>query len=284
MLTPYSPEPYSDFAEEPAESQYRAGIDLVGSELGDRALLVIGGERIDTGNSIDSVNPAEPTQRVGTSASAGKKHVDQAVDAAWSAYETWSRRTPEERAGVVHRIGDIMAERKFELAAWQTYEAGKNWAEAEADVLEAVDFCRFYAHEALRLSQPIDVVQVEGEVNESFLQPMGAGVAIPPWNFPLAIPVGMVIGPVAAGNTVVMKPASNTPLIAWQFMKIVEEAGLPAGVINFLPGSGGEIGDALVDHPRTRFVNFTGSKEVGLRIAERSAKVHEGQKWLKRSW
>jgi 1-pyrroline-5-carboxylate dehydrogenase len=230
------------------------------------------------------VNPSNPGQRVGTSAAADKKHVDLALDAAWSAYESWSTRTPEERAGVVHRIGDIMAERKFELAAWQTYEAGKNWAEAEADVLEAVDFCRFYAHEALRLSEPIDVVQVEGEVNESFLQPMGAGVAIPPWNFPLAIPVGMVIGPVAVGNTVIMKPASNTPLIAWQFMKVVEEAGLPAGVINFLPGSGGEIGDALVDHPRTRFINFTGSKEIGLRIAERAARVQEGQKWLKRSY
>jgi 1-pyrroline-5-carboxylate dehydrogenase len=284
VLTPYSPEPYSDFTTESAASQYRAALATVAADLGERAMLVIGGEHVDTGASIDSLNPSDPGQRVGTSASAAKKHVDQAIDAAWAAYESWSRRTPEERAGVVHRIGDILADRKFEFAAWQTYEAGKNWAEAEADVLEAVDFCRFYAHQALRLSEPIDVVQVDGEVNESFLQPMGAGVAIPPWNFPLAIPVGMVIGPVAAGNTVVMKPASNTPLIAWQFMKVVEEAGLPPGVVNFLPGSGGEIGDSLVDHPRTRFVNFTGSKEVGLRIAERSAKVHEGQKWLKRSY
>jgi 1-pyrroline-5-carboxylate dehydrogenase len=284
VLTPYSPEIYSDFTVEAAASQYRSAIDAVAAELGERALLVIGGKHIDTGASIESVNPSQPGQRVGTSAAAGKGHVDEAIEAAWIAYEGWSRRTPEERAGVVHRIGDIMAERKFELAAWQTFEAGKNWAEAEADVLEAVDFCRFYAHEALRLSQPIDVVQVDGEFNESFLQPMGAGVAIPPWNFPLAIPVGMVIGPVAAGNTVVMKPASNTPLIAWQFMKVIEDAGLPAGVVNFLPGAGGDIGDALVDHPRTRFVNFTGSKEIGLRIAERSAKVHEGQKWLKRSY
>ncbi len=284
MLTPYSPEPYSDFTDQAKAAQYRAGIEAVAAELGERALLVIGGEHIDTKPSIVSVDPSNPDQRVGTSASAGTKHVDMAMDAAWSAYETWSRRTPEERAGVVHRIGDLMAERKFELAAWQTYEAGKNWAEAEADVLEAVDFCRFYAHEALRLSEPVQVVQVAGEVNESFLQPMGAGVAIPPWNFPLAIPVGMVIGPVAAGNTVVMKPASNTPLMAWQFMKVVEEAGLPPGVINFLPGSGGEIGDALVDHPATRFVNFTGSKEIGLRIAERAAKVHDGQRWLKRSY
>jgi len=284
MLAPYAPESYSDFASEAAAAQFMAAVASVSSDLGERALIVIGGEHIDSGSSIDSVNPSRPDQLVGTSASADRKHVDLAMDAAWAAYESWSRRTPEERAGVVHRIGDILAERKFELAAWQSFEAGKNWAEAEADVLEAVDFCRFYAHEALRLSQPVDVVQVDGEVNESFLQPMGAGVVIPPWNFPLAIPVGMAIGPVAAGNTVVMKPASNTPLIAWQFMKVIEEAGLPAGVINFLPGAGGEIGDALVDHPLTRFVNFTGSKEVGLRIAERSAKVHDGQRWLKRSY
>jgi len=284
MLAPYAPESYSDFASEAAAAQFMAAVASVSLDLGERALIVIGGEHIDSGSSIDSVNPSRPDQLVGTSASADRKHVDLAMDAAWAAYGSWSRRTPEERAGVVHRIGDILAERKFELAAWQSFEAGKNWAEAEADVLEAVDFCRFYAHEALRLSQPIDVVQVDGEVNESFLQPMGAGVVIPPWNFPLAIPVGMAIGPVAAGNTVVMKPASNTPLIAWQFMKVIEEAGLPAGVINFLPGAGGEIGDALVDHPLTRFVNFTGSKEVGLRIAERSAKVHDGQRWLKRSY
>ena len=140
------------------------------------------------------------------------------------------------------------------------------------------------AHQAIDLARPLPVHEYPGETNESWLQPMGAGVVIPPWNFPLAILVGMTVGPVAAGNTVVLKPASNTPLIGWGFMKVLQEAGLPGGVVNFLPGSGGAIGDALVDHPRTRFVNFTGSKEVGLRIAERSAKVHNGQKWLKRAY
>lgn len=284
MLPPYAPEPYSDFSEETSAAAYQAGLATVASKLGERAPLVIGGEEVDTKGSIESVNPSKPGERVGTSASASKSHVDDALDAAWKAYSGWARRTPEERAGVVHRIGDLMAERKFELAAWQSYEAGKNWAEAEADVAEAIDFCRYYAHQAIRLGQPVDVVQVNGETNTSWLQPMGAGVVIPPWNFPLAIPVGMVIGPVAAGNTVVMKPASNTPLIASQFMKIAAEAGLPDGVVNFLPGAGGEIGDPLVDHPRTRFVNFTGSKEVGLRIAERSAKITDGQIWLKRAY
>jgi 1-pyrroline-5-carboxylate dehydrogenase len=284
VLPPYSPERYSDFSDPANAVKYRAGLDVVSSKLGERALLVIGGREIDTKASIESVNPAEPAQIVGTAASASRDQVDEALDAAWTAYADWSRRTAEERAGVVHRVGDIMADRKFELAGWQSYEAGKNWAEAEADVAEAIDFCRYYAHQAIRLSEPVEVVQVDGETNSSFHVPMGAGVAIPPWNFPLAIPVGMVMGPVAAGNTVVMKPASNTPLIAWAFMQILKDAGLPDGVVNFLPGAGGEIGDALVDHPRTRFVNFTGSKEVGLRIAERAAKVNDGQMWLKRAY
>jgi len=284
VLKPYQTEPYSDFTVQANASAYQRALDVVQSNLGERALLVIGGEHMDTKASIESLNPALPSQRVGASASASAKHVDRAITAAWDAYAVWSRRTAQERAGLIHRVGDIIAERKFEFAAWQTFEAGKNWAEAEADVAEAIDFCRYYAHEALRLSEPIPVDEYPGETNESWLVPIGAGVVIPPWNFPLAILVGMTVGPIAAGNTVVVKPASNTPLVGWGFVKVLEEAGLPPGVVNFLPGSGGTIGDALVDHPRTRFINFTGSKEVGLRIAERSAKVHPGQLWLKRSY
>ena len=284
MLKPYQTEPYSDFNLEANASAYRRAVSQVESNLGERALIVIGGEHIDTDASIESLNPAFPEQRVGTSASASREHVDQAIDAAWEAYADWSRRTASERAGLIHRVGDIIAERTYEFAAWQTFEAGKNWAEAEADVAEAIDFCRYYAHQALALSEPVPVYQVPGETNESWLRPIGAGVVIPPWNFPLAILVGMTVGPIAAGNTVILKPASNTPLVGWGFLKVLEEAGLPPGVVNFLPGAGGVIGDALVDHPRTRFINFTGSKEVGLRIAERSAKVNPGQRWLKRSY
>lgn len=177
-----------------------------------------------------------------------------------------------------------MAERKLELSAWMTLEAGKNWSEAEADVAEAIDFCRYYAHQALRLAEPLAGVEFPGESNESFLIPMGVGVVIPPWNFPLAILVGMTVGPVAVGNTVVLKPASNTPVLGAHFMDIVAEAELPDGVINFLPGPGSEVGDFLVDHPDTRFINFTGSKEVGLRIAQRSSAIHPGQRWLKRAY
>jgi len=173
---------------------------------------------------------------------------------------------------------------RYLLSAMQTYEAGKNWLEAEADVCEALDFCDYYARVAVHLDGGVPVVPYPGEENESHLIPLGAGVVIPPWNFPLAILAGMTIGPVMAGNPVVLKPASTTPLIGAGFMDLVEEAGFPPGVINFLPGSGAEMGDVLVDHPRTRFINFTGSKEVGLRIAERSARVQPGQKWLKRAY
>jgi 1-pyrroline-5-carboxylate dehydrogenase len=284
VLSPYRSEPYSNFEDASVVARYHRALATVAADLGEHAMLVIGPDELDTKRSITSVNPADPSEIVGTAASATVEHVDAAIEAAWKAFRSWSRRTAEERAGLIHRVGDLIADRRFEFAAWQTYEAGKNWAEAEADVAEAIDFCRYYAHQALSLAAPLPVHEYPGETNESWLQPIGAGVVIPPWNFPLAILVGMTVGPVAAGNTVIVKPASNTPLIGWGFMKVLAEAGLPPGVVNFLPGAGGSIGDALVDHPQTRFINFTGSKEVGLRIAERSARVTEGQRWLKRAY
>jgi 1-pyrroline-5-carboxylate dehydrogenase len=284
VLQPYRPEPYSDFTDPQAAGAYRSALAAVEGRLGRLAPLLIGDEHIETKSTFPSVDPSRPDRVIGVASSATPSDVDDALEAAWSAFAGWSRRTAAERAGMIHRVGDLIAERKFEFAAWQTFEAGKNWAEAEADVAEAIDFCRFYAHQALAMSEPLPVVQVDGEENRSWLQPIGAGVVIPPWNFPLAILVGMTVGPVAAGNTVVLKPASNTPLVGWGFIEVLLDAGLPPGVVNYLPGSGGSIGDALVDHPRTRFVNFTGSKEVGLRIAERSAIVHPGQRWLKRAY
>ncbi len=284
MLPPYHSLPYSDFTDGAVSARYEQALRAVRASLGERSPLVIAGERVDTKASIESVNPSDPSMIVGTAASADTGHVDTAIDAAWQAFPGWARRTAAERAGLIHRVGDLIAERSFDFAAWQTFEAGKNWAEAEADVAEAIDFCRYYAHQALQMAEPVPVHEYPGEENRSWLQPIGAGAVIPPWNFPLAILVGMTVGPVVGGNTVVLKPASNTPLVGWGFMKVLEEAGLPSGVVNFLPGSGGSIGDALVDHPKTRFVNFTGSKEVGLRIAERSARVVPGQTWLKRAY
>ena len=284
MLEPYQATPYSDFTEADPQASYEKALAAVADRLGLHAPLLIGGEQVDTKGSIESVDPARPERVIGTASSASPKHAEAALAAAWQAFPAWAATSAEERAELVHRVGDLMESKIHEFSAWQTYEAGKNWAEAEADVAEAIDFCRYYAHQALEMAEPLPVYDYPGEANESWLQPLGAGVVIPPWNFPLAILVGMSIGPVAAGNTVVLKPASNTPLVGWGFMEVVAEAGIPPGVVNFLPGPGSEVGDTLVDHPTTRFINFTGSKEVGLRIAERSAVVGDGQRWLKRSY
>ena len=283
-MKPYAPVPYSDFTQDEPRQSYEAALAAVTAQLPGRAPLVIGGEERETSDTIASVNPARPEQIVAHAASATVADADAALSAAWEAFPGWAATPAAERAEIVHRIGDAMEERLHEFSAWMTLEAGKNYAESEADTAEAIDFCRYYAHQAVEMALPVEVYPYPGESNESFLMPLGAGVVIPPWNFPLAILCGMTVGPVAAGNTIVLKPASNTPMIGAMFMEAVAEAGVPPGVINFLPGSGGTIGDALVDDPRTRFVNFTGSKEVGLRIAERSAKVHPGQRWMKRSY
>ena len=275
MFEPYRPEPYSDFTVPANKAAYELALAGVSERFGASYPLTINGEAVETGNSIDSLNPSKPDEVIGTSASAGVEEAEQALEAAWAAFGSWSRQTAEFRARIGMRLVAIMRSQKYELAAIQTFEACKNWTEAEADVAEAIDFVDYYARQAIRLAEPVEVTYWPGEENESHLVPIGAGVAIPPWNFPLAILVGMAIGPVLAGNTVVVKPASNTPVIGARWMEMVAESGMPAGVINYLPGPGSGIGDYLVDHPRTRFVNFTGSKEVGLRIAERSAVVHD---------
>lgn len=284
VLPPYRIEPYSDFTDPSVAARYVEAIAAVRPHLGAEAPAVIGGAQVMTEQRITSVNPAKPDEVVGLAASGSRAMAEQALAAAWTAFPGWSATPAPERAELIHRIGDLMAERKFEFAAWMTLEAGKNFAESEADVAEAIDFCRYYAHQAEALAAPVSVYEYPGEDNESWLIPMGAGVAIPPWNFPVAIMVGMTVGPVAAGNTMVLKPASNTPILAARFLELVEAAGVPPGVINLLPGSGSEIGDTLVDHATSRFVNFTGSKEVGLRIASRAAAVQPGQRWLKRAF
>lgn len=275
-------EPYTDFSEPGPRARYESALAVVERQLGKVVPLVIGPDRIITDGLIRSVDPSRPELEVGKASSGTVAHVGQALDAAWAAFPDWAARPAEERARLVCRVGDLIASRKLEMAAWQSFEAGKNWVEAEADVAEAIDFCHYYAHQAVEME--VETYDSPGERNDSFLIPMGAGVVIPPWNFPLAILAGMTMGPVVAGNTVVLKPASATPVIGSKFMEIVAEAGIPPGVINYLPGPGSEIGDALVDDPRTRFINFTGSKEVGLRIAERAAVVHPGQQWLKRAF
>ncbi len=284
MFEPYRPEPYSDFSQPANADGYRAALESVRARLGGHYPLVIGGEAVDGDHTIESLNPCLPAEVIGTVASASVEQAESALRAAWAAFPAWAALAASDRARHVVKLAAILRRRMWELAAWETLEAAKNWSEAEADVAEAIDFCEYYARQALELAEPVPVHHYPGEENESHLIPIGAGVVIPPWNFPLAILVGMTTGPVVAGNTVVVKPASATPVIAAQFMAAIEEAGFPPGVVNFLPGAGGEIGDHLVDHPSTRFVNFTGSKEVGMRIAARSAVVQPGQQWLKRAY
>ncbi|MBM4273199.1 MAG: L-glutamate gamma-semialdehyde dehydrogenase [Deltaproteobacteria bacterium] len=284
MLQPYQNEPLTDFSDPASAAAYREALARVRRQLGALRPLIIGGEEVDTGGRILSLNPAKPAEVVGAVPTAGPQQADQALEAAWQAFPAWATRPAEERAVILVKLAAELRRRKFELAAWETLEASKNWAEADADVAEAIDFCEYYARQALKFAKPQPVRPFPGEFNQSLLQALGAGVIIPPWNFPLAILVGMALGPVAAGNTVVVKPSSCTPVIGAVFMEAVAAADLPPGVVNFLPGRSEEVGDYLVDHVRTRFINFTGSKAVGTRIAVRAAQVHPGQQWLKRAY
>jgi 1-pyrroline-5-carboxylate dehydrogenase len=284
MFPPFANEPLSDFTIPANNAAYREALALVRRRLGGHWPLVINGRQVETGRRLVSINPCKPSELVGTVAAAGPEQVDRALDAAWGAFPDWAAAPVETRAAALVKLAAEMRRRKLELAAWQTLEASKNWLEAVADVAEAIDFCEYYARQALDFAQPLPVLQQPGEINQSWLQPLGAGAVIPPWNFPLAILVGMAIGPAAAGNTVVVKPSSYTPVIGAIFMELAAAAGLPSGVINLIPGQGGEVGDYLVDHAKTRFINFTGSREVGVRLTARAAVVHAGQQWLKRAF
>ncbi len=284
MLLPFKNEPFTNFEAEPNRAAMEAALARVREQLGASYPLIIAGEQISTGDESISINPTHPEQVVGRFAKATVAHADQAVHAAAEAFKSWRRVPADERANYLFRAAAIMRRRKYEFAAWMVYEVSKSWVEADADVAEAIDFMEYYGREMLRLAAPQPVVPVAGEDNTLLNIPLGVGVVIPPWNFPLAITVGMTTAAIVAGNTVVLKPASASPTIAAQFARLLnEECMLPPGVLNFLPGPGGAMGDALVDHPLTRFIAFTGSKEVGLRIFERAAKRQPGQNWLKRT-
>jgi 1-pyrroline-5-carboxylate dehydrogenase len=220
---------------------------------------------------------------VGVFQSAGREHVEPAVQAALTAFESWKHTTVEERASLVHTVAAILRERKFEFSAWMVYEVGKNWAEADADIGETIDFAEFYAREALRLARAETPVQLPGEHDTLQYIPLGVAAVIPPWNFPCAIMAGMTMASIVTGNTVVLKPSHDSPAIAFKFFEALQEAGMPDGVVNFCPGSGSTFGAGLVEHPQVRFIAFTGSKEVGLDINQRAATPRQGQKWIKRT-
>jgi 1-pyrroline-5-carboxylate dehydrogenase len=282
MQTAYQNEPFTNFSIPENKNAMEAALKLVNSQKGQHYPLKIGGKIVDTEARITSVNPSNFIEVIGTVARANVELADQAVQAAAESFKTWRNVAPEVRARLLFKAAAILRRRKFEYSAWLVEEAGKNWAEADADTAEAIDFMEYYGREMLRYAAGMPVIAVPGEQNECFYIPLGVGVVIPPWNFPLAILAGMVAAAVVAGNTVIMKPASSTPVIAAKLMELFEAAGAPAGVVNYLPGSGGSIGDALVSHPQVRFINFTGSKEVGLRINKLAADVAPGQIWIKR--
>ncbi len=283
MLMPFRPEPYVNFTEEGPRAKMLEALALVKSQLGRTYPLRIGGKKIDTANTIKSINPAKNDEVIGLAGKASGDQALEAVAAADRAFKTWSRVEAAARARYLLKAAEILRKRIYEFSAWMVYEESKSWIEAYADACEAVDFLDFYGRDMMRLGRPQEVTPFPGEENQYRYIPLGVGIVIPPWNFPLAIMAGMTTAAIVTGNTVVLKPASTAPVIAAKFVEIMEEIMLPAGVLNYLPGSGGEIGDTLVEHPRTRFIAFTGSREVGIGIHEKAAKVQPGQIWLKRT-
>src|SRR6202046_1482250 len=281
--TGFANEPFVDFKTPENARAMQAALDLVGSQLGREYDLVIGGRHMKTEGKIRSFNPARPAQLVGIHQKAGAEHAEQAMTAALQAFEEWSRVATDERVSLLLNAAAIIRSRHFEFCAWLTYEVGKNWAEADADVGETIDFLEFYARETIRLAGATTPIQYPGERNELLYIPLGVGAVIPPWNFPFAIMAGMTAAAIVTGNTVVLKPSSDSPTIAAKFIEVLEEAGLPPGVVNFCPGSGAAFGNAIVEHPKTRFIAFTGSKAVGLEIHERAAKTQPGQIFIKRT-
>ena len=279
----FSNTPFEDFKNPATIQKMEAALKQVKSELGREYDLIVGGKRHKTEGKIRSHNPARPAETVGIHQKAGADHAEHAMAAALKAFESWSRTSVTDRASLLLNAAEIIRQRHFEFCAWLTFEVGKNWAEADADVGETIDFLEFYAREALRLDAATTPIQYPGERNELLYVPLGVGAVIPPWNFPFAIMAGMTSAAIVCGNTVVLKPSSDSPTIAAKFVEVLIEAGMPDGVVNFCPGSGATFGNAIVEHPKTRFIAFTGSKAVGLDIHERAAKARKGQIWIKRT-
>lgn len=281
-LPEFRNEPYTDFSVPENRQAMEAALAGVRSQFGREYQLRIGSEWIATGDKLVSLNPSNTRETVGVHHKANRELANRAVECAYAGFPAWSRIPAEERVRMLLDAARILRRRKMEFDSWLVYEAGKTWPEAEADVSEAIDFCEYYAREMLRLAGPQSVHQLPGEQDELVYLPLGVGIVIPPWNFPLAILVGMTTASLVTGNTVILKPSSETPTIAAKFAEVLLEAGFPESSFTLLTGSGSAVGDVLVQHPKTRFVSFTGSRDVGLRINELAAKPQPGQIWIKR--
>lgn len=275
-------EPIQDFGVPEVRGKMKAALDGVSAKLGEEHPIVIRGEKITLGDKIKSINPSNPSEVIGIFQKAGEVEARDAVEAAARVFEDWRWMPPAERAEVLFRAAAILRRRRNEMNAWMVLEVGKNWIEADADTAEAIDFMEFYGREMMRLAAPQPLTRIPSEDNELEYIPLGVSVIIPPWNFPCAILVGMTTAAIVAGNTVVLKPSSDAPAVGAFFAEIMEEAGLPKGVLNFVTGSGATAGRAMVEHPKTRLIAFTGSKAAGLDIVERASKTTSGQIWIKR--
>src|SRR5919199_3453660 len=246
MVPEFTNEALTDFSNPTNRQAMEAALHQVKGEFGREWPLVIGGQRVTSGAWIDSFNPCGKNEVVGRVARAGRSEAERAIDAAWAAFPDWSRWQPAERARLVLKAAALMRARKHLFSATMVYEAGKTWPEADADTAEAIDFLEYYGREALRLAEPRSLPRLAGEDNELMYLPLGVGIVIPPWNFPLAITLGMTAAAIVTGNTVLLKPASLTPVIAARFVDLLVGAGMPPGVVNFVPGGGAEIGDFLI--------------------------------------
>ncbi|MER2262006.1 MAG: L-glutamate gamma-semialdehyde dehydrogenase [Psychrobacillus sp.] len=282
-MLPYKHEPFTDFSKEENKKAIKEGYKIVDAYLGQDFPLIVGGERITTDSKIVSYNPAKKEEVVGKVSKASQEIAEKALKIADETFNTWKKVKPEVRADVLFKAAAIIRRRKFEFSALLSREAGKTWVEADVEVAEGIDFLEYYGRQMLRLKDGQPVESRPGEYNRYDYIPLGVSVVISPWNFPFAIMAGTTVAAMVAGNTVLLKPASTTPVVAYKFVEVLEEAGMPAGVVNFIPGSGAEIGDFLVEHPRTRLISFTGSRDVGLGIVEKSAKLAEKQIWIKRT-
>ncbi len=283
MLTPFFPESYVDFNQPEPRAKMLAALEQVRGQLGRTYPLWVDGKPITTQETFTSISPADPNRVVGVMSKANADIADRAVRSAAQRFTDWSRADPDVRARVLIKAAAIMRRRVYEFSAWMCYEVSKSWIEAYADTCEAIDFLEFYAREAMRLGGPHPTTPMPGEENEVRYIPLGVGVVIPPWNFALAITAGMTSAALVTGNTVCLKPSSASPVIAAKLVECLHEAGLPPEVLNFVPGPGASVGDTMVAHPLTRFISFTGSRDVGLGIFEKAAKVAPGQIWLKRT-
>lgn len=280
FFTHFRNEPLVDFSQEANQAKARAAIDAAMAAFGREYPALIGEQRVTTPRMIASICPARPDWTVGRVASCGPEHVGQAVRAAEDAFQDWAFTEVERRAEPLLRLAGLIRRDRFEFLALLGLEIGKDWFEAEAEIGEAIDFCDYYARLAVHHFRFQPLSRMPGEENTYSYIPLGVGAVISPWNFPLAILVGMTAAAVVSGNTVVVKPSSDTPVIACKLMDLILEAGFPPGVVNLVPGPGGELGDCLVSHPKVRFVTFTGSAEVGLRIHGLAGSTRK--RWLTR--